>query len=273
MLGPVVNLIIVYESESYFVRPNLYLKRIISMHCYDMYCTPINRYTKVQKMLTHAHTDSRPPRQPANRSRPQHRQTKTKHAHTLYTQSAVHSQYASPPGGESMYSILHLDVHIISCILPYIGQTKCRPVYFVVSTLEIERILFGFNIAVQSMQSCLRIYASLLVIVYGIFAPSYSSLSVFFDTIKYSVLQVCRLFSVHEYRAKMSVPGDDSQPSRPASVGEYLYCTYNSLVKYALLPILYSASLSRFTVLYPRYILYMCRYCYIYCNGSLSYGE
>ncbi len=285
VLGIVGILTIEYESVIYFhvERLYLYIKRIYSMYCFAVYCTSvfINRYTKVQMMLTHAHTVPRPPRHPANRSRPQYWQTKTKHVHTQYTQSTVHSQFVSPPGGESMYSSPHLHVRSSISIFSYTGQTKRRSSYFVALISGVERIFFGFNTTEQYMQYCVSIYSLLLVALHGISASCYRTLSTFFDTTKYSVLKFCRQFSVHDYRAKMSVPGEESQPSRPASVGEYLYRTYISQLTYALPsslyigspPSLYIVSLARQTVLYPRHILYLCLYCYIYCNGSLSYGE
>lgn len=285
VLGIVGSFTIEYEPVIYLhvERLYLYIKRIYSMYCYAVYCTSVcvNRYMKVQMMLTHAHNIPCPPRHPANRSRPQHWQTKTKHVHTQYTQSTVHLQFVSPPGGESMYSSPHLHVRSIIIMFSFTGQTKRRSSYFFALISGVERIFFCLNTTEHFMQYCVSVYSLLLVASHGINASCYLTLSAFVDTTKYSAFKICRQFSVHDYRSKMSVPGEESQPSRPASVGEYLYRTYISKLTYALLsflyivppPFLYFVSLAHQTVLHPRHILYLCLFCYIYCNGSLSHGE
>ncbi len=180
-----------------------------------------------------------------------------------------------------MYSSPHLHVRSIIIIFSFTGQTKRCSSYLFALISGVERVLFGFNTTEQFMKYGVSVYLVLLVASNGISAFYFLTLSAFVDNIKYSVLKICRQFSVHEYRSKMSVPGEESQPSRPASVGEYLYRTYIPQLTYAMLsylyivppPLLYFVSLAQQSVLHPRHILYLCLFCYIYCNGSLGYGE
>jgi hypothetical protein len=130
------------------------------MYCYAVYCTSIfiNRYTRVHMMLTHAHPAPHHTRQPANRSRPQHRQTKTKHAHTQYTQSTVHSQFESPPGGESMYSSPHVYVRNSMTFISrlphsYKGQNKCRSSYTYVFLPGVESPSYQVNVCNSNSSS------------------------------------------------------------------------------------------------------------------------
>jgi hypothetical protein len=65
VLGIVGSFTIEYEPVIYLhvERLYLYIKRIYSMYCYAVYCTSVcvNRYMKVQMMLTHAHNIPCPP--------------------------------------------------------------------------------------------------------------------------------------------------------------------------------------------------------------------
>jgi hypothetical protein len=263
VLGAVRTLVYVYEICLRAVPLNLNINLFYPMYCHSVYCNSVhkNRYTIVHMLLSHVHLSS--PFASANRNSPQHKQTKTKHAHTQYIQASVHTQFASPPGGESMY----ISIYVYMCISRsniskpstlYNEQFKRYFSVYVLTSGEMSKLLSRFiaEKITQNRQNLLSVHFFFHFADYGIVISPfcYSILNWIFSMNLYSDSQLCRQFSVRNIPYKMSEPGEDSQSSRPMSAGEYLYLMHS--LKYVLLLF--------------RYFQYKDMYC---CNCSLSYRE
>jgi hypothetical protein len=267
----------VYTSP---VRPNhkVFLPPVV-------YCTyfHINRSEIVHILLSYANLPAPPPSgQPANGSGTQRKQIQTMHTHTQYIQDPVHTQFTSPPGGESMY---YSEKYMQYVLYKYMSKNR---IYFTVLTSSQIMQIIHIDTAVCAVISTVKWPWKWSLPNSEIEKLSYKCIlnstrtSLSYKPDEHSsrraglkrrlTLIICKLhslssncthFSVLIRHFKMSEPGEDSQISRPMSAGEYpIYIpVFSRLVK---IPVF-----SRL-VKFSHYFSCMCLYCG---NRSLVYGE
>jgi hypothetical protein len=248
---------------------------------YSVYC---NRFVHVNITLTHARSTAYPSPS-ANRKPPHAECIQTRYVYTQYVQVSVLSQFASPPGGECTYHICNCSV---AFTLIFVYLERIKNLNFTYSNFgKIKSLLPETNAdsgIKSSLQNC-KDNLCRITLTSGLF----SSAKWLASNVSHIPVQI----SVRYRLLKMSVPGEESQPSMQSSAGEYLCPTCTFTVIYALLragkylcSICTARALGELSIWYP---MCNCREynpsfsSYIYncairintyrCDGSNRYGE